>query len=503
MEGQRSIPQEIEAFFSSPGGHSLVVRGEAGTGKTTMALHIIETMSTYDRCFYFSTRVSDYLLLRQFPWLGGSLYGEELDDWIKSQSRWFEELQRSYEAERKEKLLNGDPVTTDEGLSNLKRSFVDKRTGIKQDERGVILEELEKVYHTVRDALPNRSLVVIDSLDALAEKYDRPNGAIIRVLQKDLVESYGCNIVFILENSDRQLDYLGDGVVALETLDHHTRLIRQMRISKLRSQAIKQPRYLYTLNGGRVKSFPNIGEMNFLEKVKWQRIPDRNGRASFGWSELDRIASGGIEKGGLAIIELGEHIPTSFIEMIERSLVANFASYGRGVLWVPLKKASAEISRSKFVGCLENSHFDKHVRILEVASQVERAPAQYCFQVEGADAGIDLKWKNLTYSLDGSASPFLSLMGFDTMESIYGGEVTDQLADHLSSIRRHMGIYVGIVSPSTSSTQRLADMANLYVKVERIGGGLVVYGEDPFTECNVLSIEQAGDAVSTKLMPML
>ena len=85
-DSQRSIPQELEAFFSSPGGHSLVVRGEAGTGKTTLALHIIETMSMYDRCFYFSTRVSDYLLLRQFPWLGGSLYGEDLDEWIKNQS---------------------------------------------------------------------------------------------------------------------------------------------------------------------------------------------------------------------------------------------------------------------------------------------------------------------------------------------------------------------------------------------------------------------------------
>ena len=189
--------------------------------------------------------------------------------------------------------------------------------------------------------------------------------------------------------------------------------------------------------------------------------------------------------------------------MIERSLVANFAASQRGVLWVPLKKASAEIARSKLVGSLEPHVVDKHVRILEVASQVDRQPANYCMQVEGNDASIDLKWKNLTFCLDGSASPFLSLMGFDAMESIYGEGVVDQLADHLSSIRRHQGVFVGIVSPSTRSTQRLADVANLYVKVERNGGGLIVYGEEPFTECNVLSIEQVDDAIVTKLVPML
>ncbi|OPY31794.1 MAG: circadian clock protein KaiC [Methanomassiliicoccales archaeon PtaU1.Bin124] len=504
-ESQRSIPQELESFFSSPGGHSLVVRGEAGTGKTTLALHIIETMSTYDRCFYFSTRVSDYLLLRQFPWLGGSLYGEDLDEWIKNQSSWYEELQRTYEQDRKEKMLKGEGSTLDEGLNSLRRSFVEKSrgTGSLRDEKGVILEELEKVYHTVRDALPNRSLIVIDSLDALAEKYDRSNGDIIRVLQKDLVESYGCNLVYILENNDRALDYLGDGVIVLETGELRSRVVRQMRITKLRAQAIKQSRYLYTLNGGRVKAFPNIGETNFLEKVRWRRLPDKNGRTSFGWSELDRITSGGVEKGGLAIIELGAHVPTSFIEMIERSLVANFVSHNRGVLWVPLKKASAEIARSKLVGSLDGPAVDKHVRILEVASQVDRSPAPYCFQVEGADASVDLKWKNLTYSLDGSASPFLSLIGFDTMESLYGEGVADQMADHLSSIRRHMGVFVGIVSQSTRSTQRLADIANLYVKVERSGGGLIVYGEEPFTECNVLSVEGFDDSIVTKLVPML
>ncbi len=36
----------------------------------------------------------------------------------------------------------------------------------------------------------------------------------------------------------------------------------------------------------------------------------------------------------------------------------------------------------------------------------------------------------------------------------------------------------------------LRDLANIHVKMERIGGTIVIYGEEPFTECNALEIEE-------------
>ncbi|HQN76431.1 MAG TPA: gas vesicle protein GvpD, partial [Methanomassiliicoccales archaeon] len=63
------LPQEIIDFLLSPGGHSLLVKGEAGTGKTTMALQIIEALSDQQPEYYLSSRVSDIALYHQFPWL--------------------------------------------------------------------------------------------------------------------------------------------------------------------------------------------------------------------------------------------------------------------------------------------------------------------------------------------------------------------------------------------------------------------------------------------------
>jgi KaiC/GvpD/RAD55 family RecA-like ATPase len=64
-----ALPREIIDFLLSPGGHSLLIKGDAGTGKTTMALQIIEALSDRQPEYYLSSRVSDVALYHQFPWL--------------------------------------------------------------------------------------------------------------------------------------------------------------------------------------------------------------------------------------------------------------------------------------------------------------------------------------------------------------------------------------------------------------------------------------------------
>ena len=67
--GTSTFPKEIVKFLSSPGCHSLILRGMAGTGKTTLALQMIEELAQLQQSYYMSTRVSDHSLFNQFPWL--------------------------------------------------------------------------------------------------------------------------------------------------------------------------------------------------------------------------------------------------------------------------------------------------------------------------------------------------------------------------------------------------------------------------------------------------
>ncbi|MGC2288922.1 MAG: gas vesicle protein GvpD P-loop domain-containing protein, partial [Thermoplasmata archaeon] len=67
-----AIPLEVSVFLSGKGGRSLIVKGGAGTGKTTFGLELLERMGKPNQSFYLSTRVSDEALYRQFPWLRAS-----------------------------------------------------------------------------------------------------------------------------------------------------------------------------------------------------------------------------------------------------------------------------------------------------------------------------------------------------------------------------------------------------------------------------------------------
>src|SRR3989442_64254 len=62
------IPREIVEFFNAPGGHSLIAKGPAGTGKTTFALQLTEALGEVTASHYLSSRVSDESLYRQFTW---------------------------------------------------------------------------------------------------------------------------------------------------------------------------------------------------------------------------------------------------------------------------------------------------------------------------------------------------------------------------------------------------------------------------------------------------
>jgi hypothetical protein len=55
------------------------------------------------------------------------------------------------------------------------------------------------------------------------------------------------------------------------------------------------------------------------------------------------------------------------------------------------------------------------------------------------------------------------------------------------------------MTPSSSaSTGRLADLATTHIMIDRIGGTVLFYGEEPFTECYALNFEEkeAGGDVS-------
>jgi len=470
-----SLPSEIVRFLDNEGGHSLIVRGNAGTGKTTFVLQVAEEFKERQRVHYLSTRVSDSSLLRQFPWLAERLITREAGG-----------TRRRSGFGRLKGMGSGDLVVPRKEMT----------VSI-----GKTMPDLENLYDLVEKG-GGRVLVIIDSIDALADRYDLQYRELITALQRDLVESLGANLIFVLESNDQMLDYLGDGVVECSRVEHERRLVREMDLMKLRGVEVQQPLYLFSLKGGKFRCFGANWDHGADMHKEFVRPEDLAGRMSYGITDLDEM-TGGLAPGAVTLIELGAGLPPTVSGLLERSMVSSFAKAGQGVIWVPLRKESGAGARGILQNALTDAEMDKAVRVVEPASQMDLGSGRYVMGVEGSKVSDDLKWKNIAYALDGTSQPFLSLMGFDSLESIYGGEVMEGLVDHLAAVKRNGGAFVGLTSPTSRSTARLADLATVHMKVERIGGTVVLYGIKPFTECFALTIEERPRGGCVSLTPLV
>src|SRR5919199_6987133 len=62
------IPEDLARFILRDT-YSLLIKGYAGTGKTTLALTILKALGTKNNFFYISTRISPKQLFEYYPWL--------------------------------------------------------------------------------------------------------------------------------------------------------------------------------------------------------------------------------------------------------------------------------------------------------------------------------------------------------------------------------------------------------------------------------------------------
>jgi len=236
-ERDKMIPEEIVNFFQKSGGHSLLIKGEPGSGKTTFALEILNQLKDSFEIYYISTRVADDVLFLQFPWLKELLSKE-----IKSSET---------------KKVRRDELNKLEGL--IEEGFIEEKAKFEGEEAvvevGAMLPEIEEIYDFVESVYPKKTLICVDSIDGLSEKYGIPPERILYTLQKDLVERGAANIIFVLESSSfANIEYLGDGVISLHHEPWDSCWKRYMFIKKLRGSPVKKSKYIYTLYDGHLNA---------------------------------------------------------------------------------------------------------------------------------------------------------------------------------------------------------------------------------------------------------
>jgi len=495
------IPREIVEFLNAHGGHSLIVKGSAGTGKTTFALQLTEELGDVSASHYLSSRVSDESLYNQFGWLRERLNPVIVQTGPKA-PRTEGKVARDSLDQLTGKMQAGEESGEEDSQPGSGGASV--KGDVFEIPIGEDLPEVEDAYKFVDERMPKRSLVLIDSIDALAEHYGIAAARLINVFQKDLVEGSKQNVLYVLEGSgETRMDYLGDGVVSLASTEYQGRRLRVLTIEKLRGQQVQQHRYLYTLDGGRLTAFDIHEGVRPAKPQVWKPVPDLSKDAvSLGLEPLDRL-TGGLDRGRTIAFEISNAVPADYVDWLRTAIICNFVSQGRGVAHVPPRKGSAEFLKELVSPHVAPGSFDATVRVFESATLGSADVSRNVLHMEGTNVASDLKWSNVEFQLPKSERPFLALMAFDTLESVYGEKVVEEMSGVFASVRRAKDVFVGFVTPQSPSAARLENLAYLVFHVDSVNGSVVLYGQKPYTELFNLSWDWSAGVPKAQLRPIV
>lgn len=212
-----SLPKELEDFISQDT-YSLLIKGEAGSGKTSLALTILLVLQMHKNCLFLSTRTSPEKLFQHFKW-----------------------LEDFFDAPKKLNLNENIEVTTDIA------TFVDARL----DEPTTMYERITNELMDVR-----APIIIIDSWDAISSLMDNESLLSDASVLQTWRERAGAKIIFVSENKDKTiLDSLSDGIIELGLSKYEGRTLRNISLKKLRGIQIKRPEYNFTLNKGFFTTF--------------------------------------------------------------------------------------------------------------------------------------------------------------------------------------------------------------------------------------------------------
>ncbi|RLF49354.1 MAG: hypothetical protein DRN20_02350 [Thermoplasmata archaeon] len=458
------IPEELVRFFKSDGGRSLIIKGKAGAGKTTLGLQIVEEFDKEQESYYLSTRVGDEALYSQFSWLAKK-------KGVRHKKRIITSVERG-ELNKLEGYIEaggeGESYEIEDGklIMNI----------------GAILPELETVYSAVEDNLPEKTVVIIDSIDALSEIYGIEREVLVKTLQKDLVEGTGANLVLILESDkDASLDYFCDGVIHLNYRMADGRIVRMMNLLKLRGVPIQNPTYLFTLKDGRVTILPkfiDIMNKGWMRRPKSKPTRDLSaGLASSGIKDFDDIF-GGFSAGSVNVIEYADNVPTDYIDAIEREIITNFVEQGRGVIWIthPRARIGDPVSFLPY-GVARNGNKIKNLKVFDVS---EKMTSNLAIGLSGVNLITDLNIDGMKRESE-MKHPYIYVVDTINLPLLYGDDVANQLIRLFGIIRMDGDIILCTAPEGHKLTKDIASMVATRIKIEGLNGTPVIYGIKPYT----------------------
>jgi KaiC/GvpD/RAD55 family RecA-like ATPase len=422
--------------FFTTGGRSVLIRGDPGTGKTSLVLQLLDYHSKNGfKSVYQSTRLSAKTL--------------------KSHQPHFEVVQGKY--------------GTVPRLEEQQIGFQDSRRMDGVRAISGLRQYLEQVANP---------FVVLDSWEGL---FFESHTLGVEEISK-LVEDYDARFVVVTERREQtDLDYLLDGVVVLRRKYHQGRIVREIELKKLRGVSIMQSRFLFTLDSGKFRYLPPF--IGFAKKQGVDQVGSpieaKGNLYSSGSASLDVLLGGGFKRGSFNLLETGNDVPDEVKALFLRTLLSNFVNTGHGVLYIPFVGVSKE-DLSEMLPNLSDQTIERAITVLSYDS----SEAKKATSLQG-DIQFDMQLINTKLEEMQKRNPnkaVLIVQAQDAFEGLYGADaISKDLTESVAELKSRGNIRVQMASPNVKLLAELRAFSDSDMRLEMIHGTPVLCTAKPLS----------------------
>ncbi len=472
----RRVPTGIEGLDGAieggfPEGSLIVVAGNPGTGKTSLAAKFLLTGAELGEPGVYIS------------------FAERRQALLENLSRQFGRSLWKFEEEGRLRILD---------MATMK---------------GEAVPEISEAIINEVQAMGAKRLA-IDSFTAMAQAFKEPIDvrAMLHSIFSKLVSQLGCTTVLVSEvpfGSERigwgLEEFVADGLIILRRMRLEDRPFRELEIVKLRGTKLTQEKIAFTLEGG-FQAVPAFRERPIEGPGRFQPIPDPPGKFSSGCAELDRILGGGYERGSTVLFEIEPWISTRQHQLLISPTIWNFLSQGRALIMVPSPSVDPSLAKGWISeGGIPEAEIGALIRICiqrEVGAQADPC----ILQMEGRDI-----WEDYRKCLDAAEGltkeghgPILSVIEVVSLANRYGSDrAINVLGIEATKTRMGRGLMILLLKPCREDLRgNLGAMANVHLRIMREHGAVLLRGIKPRTHLFAIEMDVSKGYPMPKLIPI-
>ena len=483
MSAVVSLPPEVTHFLMQPPPRTLLVRGLAGSGKTTLVLTLLDAFP--GKKVYVTSRVGSQKLSRDFPWLGTD-EGRRIS--VVDALSWA-----------------GNADTTAQSLPAVKDATGAHGATAVGDEP-CMFPPLQEAWDLVPPGQP--AMVAIDSWDALVERFPGAStpsnvGPLGRAeMEHRVLDRFSqgpFHTVFVLEREDpTRLDYLVDGVVSLGRVSVEDRAERWLYLQKLRGVRLDNSSYPFTLENARLQCITPMPA--FFNPHLRPPDPDPNPSPGSLWPGSAEFATnfGRLSLGHLSLFETEAEVTDDAVGLVLAPIISQVIQAGGRVFHVLGPRTHPSAIWEQCRSLVSPEAFQRQVRVLTpVATDAgvgpelkevilplprrsdatihPRTPEAFRFLLEGARTGAP----NLTIAWAAG----LSALGAVTGAAYRPETLPAIMLDYATGTNVH-AVFVGVTGDPLVESVRSAAVKQILFRSR--AGRVFLYGKHPMTPPFVL-----------------